>query len=70
METEDATTYRAVKNDEEQHSIWPIDRELPSGWYDAGKAGTKEECLAYIAEVWTDIRPLSLRQRIAARRGG
>lgn len=63
-ETEDATIYRVVMNHEEQYSIWPADRENALGWRDAGKAGTKSECLAYIEEVWTDMRPLSLRRRM------
>jgi MbtH protein len=45
-------------NHEEQYSIWPADRENPLGWRDAGKSGSKTECLAYIKEVWTDMRPL------------
>jgi len=55
-------TIRVVVNHEEQYSIWPADRELPLGWRDGGKCGTKAECLAYIEEVWTDMRPLSLRR--------
>jgi MbtH protein len=58
----DELQYRVVKNDEEQYSIWPIRRELPAGWEAVGKSGTKAQCLAYIEEVWTDMRPLSLRQ--------
>lgn len=58
----DHQSYRVVLNHEEQYSIWPLAREIPAGWLDAGRAGTKEECLAYIKEVWTDMRPLSLRQ--------
>ena len=61
---EDTTIYKAVVNDEEQYSIWPADRENPLGWHDAGKSGTKAECLEYIKEVWTDMRPLSLRKRM------
>ncbi len=61
-ESEDATTYRVVKNAEDQYSIWPEERALPAGWVDAGKSGTKTECLAHIKEVWTDMRPLSLRR--------
>jgi MbtH protein len=61
-DSEDATRYRVVKNDEDQYSIWPEDRELPGGWVDAGKSGAKTECLAHIKEVWTDMRPLSLRR--------
>jgi len=56
--------YKVVVNHEEQYSIWPADRENALGWTDAGKSGTKEECLAYIEEVWTDMRPLSLRRQM------
>ncbi len=61
-ETENTTMYKVVVNDEEQYSIWSVDRETPQGWRDAGKSGMKEECLAYIEEVWTDMGPLSLRR--------
>ncbi len=54
--------FKVVLNHEEQYSIWPLERENALGWKDDGKVGTKEECLAYIAEIWTDMRPLSLRQ--------
>ncbi|MFF3672032.1 MbtH family protein [Microtetraspora malaysiensis] len=53
---------KVVRNDEEQYSIWPADRENPSGWYDAGFSGTKDECLEHIERVWTDMRPKSLRE--------
>jgi len=61
-ELEDKKIYEAVVNQEEQYSIWPADRELPLGWRAAGKQGTKEEVLNWIKEVWTDMRPLSLRR--------
>jgi uncharacterized protein YbdZ (MbtH family) len=61
---EDTTIYKVVVNHEEQYSIWPEYRELPLGWNEAGKSGPKPECLAYIKEVWTDMRPLSLRKRM------
>lgn len=54
-------TFVVVVNDEEQYSIWPEARPLPAGWRDAGTRGSKESCLAYVQEVWTDMRPLSLR---------
>ena len=63
-DTEDTTTYKVVMNHEEQYSIWPADRENALGWNDAGKVGPKAECLAYIEEVWTDMRPLSLRRKM------
>lgn len=61
-ERQDTTLYKVVINPEEQYSIWPAERENPLGWTDAGKTGSKEECLAHIKEVWTDMRPLSLRK--------
>ena len=63
-ESEDTTIYKVVLNHEEQYSIWPADRENPAGWKDDGKKGTKAECLAYIKEVWTDMRPMSLRKQM------
>jgi MbtH protein len=63
-EREDDTLYKVVVNHEEQYSIWPIDRENPLGWTDVGKSGPKADCLAYIKEVWTDMRPLSLRKKM------
>ena len=61
---EDTTVYKVVVNHEEQYSIWPDYKELPLGWKEAGKSGPKPECLAYIKEVWTDMRPLSLRKKM------
>jgi len=58
---DDNTIYKVVVNHEEQYSIWPTERQNALGWKDAGKSGLKQECLAYIKEVWTDMRPLSLR---------
>ena len=58
--------YKVVLNHEEQYSIWPAERANPLGWTDAGKQGPKEECLDYIEEVWTDMRPLSLRKAMDA----
>ena len=60
----DSTIYKVVVNHEEQYSIWPVDKSNPLGWNDAGKSGSKEECLAYVKEVWTDITPLSVRKAL------
>ncbi|RME53535.1 MAG: MbtH family protein [Deltaproteobacteria bacterium] len=60
------TLFKVVLNDEERYSIWPLERENAPGWRDEGKVGTKEECLAHIAKVWTDMRPLSLRKEMEA----
>ncbi len=56
--------FRVIINGEEQYSIWPADRTNPAGWKDAGKSGPKEECLAFMKDVWTDMRPLSLRKKM------
>lgn len=65
-EREDNTIYKVVLNHEEQYSIWPAHRDNALGWRDAGKVGPKADCLDYIKEVWTDMRPLSLRKKMEA----
>ncbi|MEO0391847.1 MAG: MbtH family NRPS accessory protein [Pseudomonadota bacterium] len=57
--------YLVVINHEEQYSIWLSGREVPEGWSETGFRGSKDECLAHINEVWTDMRPKSLRERLA-----
>jgi len=66
---QDQTIYKVVINHEEQYSIWPADRENPPGWRDVDRQGSKQECLDYIKEVWTDMRPLSLRKQIDSAKG-
>jgi len=61
---EDTTIYKVVMNHEEQYSIWPDYKDIPRGWTHVSKTGPKTECLAYIKEVWTDMRPLSLRKKM------
>ena len=69
-DSEDTAIYKVVVNHEEQYSIWPAGRSNPLGWADAGKSGSKAECLAYIQTVWTDLRPLSLRKQMQAQTPG
>ena len=68
-EKEDKTIYKVVVNHEEQYSIWPADRDNALGWRDAGKSGPKDECLAWVKEVWTDMRPKSLRDKMDRDKG-
>ena len=63
---DDIRLHLVVINDEGQYSIWPCDRRIPDGWRAVGKQGRKAECLQFIEEVWTDMRPASLRNRMAA----
>jgi MbtH protein len=60
--------YKIVVNHEGQYSIWPAERENPIGWRDGGKRGSKAECLAHIKEVWTDMRPITLRNHMEQRK--
>jgi MbtH protein len=60
----DEKLWVAVVNLEGQYSIWLADRELPAGWTFAGKRGTEDECLDFIEQMWTDMRPLSLRHAL------
>jgi MbtH protein len=66
MFDDDDRQYTVVVNHEEQYSIWPADRELPAGWRAVGTTGSRSECLAVITEVWTDLRPKSLRDRMGS----
>lgn len=63
-DAEDTRLYKVLINHEGQYSIWPDDREHPLGWRDGGKSGSRQECLDYIDQVWTDMRPLSLRKKM------
>lgn len=61
---EDTREYKVVVNHEEQYSIWLAHKANPLGWIDVGPRGSKDQCLKYIGEVWTDMRPLSLRKKM------
>lgn len=63
-ETEDQRAYKVVVNHEEQYSLWLADKPNPPGWKETGKSGLKQDCLAFVKEVWTDLRPLSLRKKM------
>lgn len=67
-EKEDKTIYNVVVNLEEQYSIWPAWKQIPDGWRAVGTTGLKWECLEYIKEAWTDMRPLSLRKKMDTQR--
>ncbi|VVE06761.1 Enterobactin biosynthesis protein YbdZ [Pandoraea iniqua] len=61
--------FEVVMNHEAQYSIWPSYKAIPGGWHAVGMKGNKAQCLAYIEEHWTDMRPLSL-QKAMAEQGG
>lgn len=66
-EADDTRLYTVLVNDEEQYSLWLADLQVPGGWRQTGKTGTKQECLDYVGAVWTDLRPLSLRKAMEGR---
>jgi MbtH protein len=61
----EVAVFAVVVNLEEQYSIWPDEREVPAGWRKEGTSGNKAACLQRINALWTDMRPLSLRKRMA-----
>ena len=65
----DDITYRVLVNDEEQYSLWPAHLDIPAGWRAEGPTGTRDECSTYVDEVWTDMRPRSLREQMDAPKG-
>jgi MbtH protein len=60
-------TFQVLVNDEGQYSLWPAEKEVPAGWHPDGTSGTRQECMDHVDEVWTDMRPRSLRERMEAR---
>ncbi|MFE7275914.1 MbtH family protein [Streptomyces sp. NPDC057623] len=69
MFDDEGREFRVVRNGEEQYSIWPVGRELPAGWVEAGTRGPRAECLAHLDRTWTDMRPASLRRSLSADEG-
>lgn len=67
MSAHDPDEYAVVRNDEEQYSVWPTARRLPSGWSETGGRGSRQQCLDRIGELWLDMRPRSLRVAHLAR---
>lgn len=63
---DDDARYQVLINDEEQYSLWLVDHDIPAGWRAVGKEGDKADCMAYVDEVWTDMRPRSLREQMDA----
>jgi MbtH protein len=61
---DDDAKYQVLINDEEQYSLWLADHDIPDGWRAVGKEGSKADCMAYVDEVWTDMRPRSLREQM------
>jgi MbtH protein len=60
---EDTRTYVVLVNHEEQYSLWLAGKDIPLGWTAVGEPGSREACLAYVKEVWTDMTPKSLRRQ-------
>ena len=52
--------YLVLVNDEGQHSLWPVFVDVPAGWTTVHGEDSRDACLAYVEEHWTDLRPLSL----------
>ncbi|MFD7495494.1 MbtH family protein [Streptomyces sp. NPDC059832] len=59
-------SYLVLVNDEGQHSLWPAFAEVPAGWTVAKGEDSREACLAFVNENWTDLRPRSLVEAMEA----
>ncbi len=58
-------SFLVLVNDEGQHSLWPSFADVPGGWTIAHPEASRETCLTYVNEHWTDQRPLSLVRAMA-----
>lgn len=65
FDDEDGRFY-VLANDEDQHSLWPTFATVPDGWRIVFGEESRQECLKYVEENWTDIRPKSLREAMDA----
>jgi MbtH protein len=63
FEGDDIRQYDVVRNEAGQYSIWPVGRPVSPGWRKVGRSGSKQECLDYVAHVWTDLRVAAARGR-------
>jgi MbtH protein len=53
-------TYRVLMSDEGQHSLWPDFIDVPAGWTTVHGPASRQACLDYVNQNWTDMRPKSL----------
>lgn len=59
-------TFQVLVNDEDQHSLWPVFKDVPTGWRVVFGPASRSEALDYVDTHWTDLRPKSLRDAMAA----
>jgi MbtH protein len=60
--------FEVLVNDENQHSLWPVFVNVPDGWRIVHPADSRQNCLDYIEQHWTDMRPQSLIDHMDAAR--
>lgn len=60
-------TFLVLRNTEEQYSLWPSFAEVPEGWTVVLQESTRAEAVGYVEQHWSDMRPKSLRDRVAQR---
>ncbi|MGE2690375.1 MbtH family protein [Mycolicibacterium pulveris] len=63
---DDDATFVVLVNDEDQHSLWPAFADVPAGWRVVFGTASRADCMTYVEQNWTDIRPRSLRAAINA----
>jgi MbtH protein len=63
---DESATYHVLVNDENQHSLWPEFADVPAGWQVVLRSAGRAECIDYVNEHWTDMRPKSLADAMSA----
>jgi glycopeptidolipid biosynthesis protein len=58
-------SFFVLVNDEDQHSLWPAFADVPAGWRVVHGEADRPACLDCMEQNWSDIRPKSLRDRLA-----
>ncbi|HFF3188707.1 MbtH family protein [Bacillus cereus] len=55
----DNYTYKVLKNEEGQYSLWPAFLDVPIGWNVVHKEASRNDCLQYVGNNWEDLNPKS-----------
>ncbi|PEJ42569.1 MbtH family protein [Bacillus wiedmannii] len=55
----DNYTYKVLKNEEDQYSLWPVFLDVPIGWNVVHEEASRNDCLQYVENNWKDLNPKS-----------
>ena len=52
--------FLVLRNEEGQYSLWPQLIKIPQGWRSVFGPVARQECVGFIDQQWTDMRPAAL----------